>query len=127
MQAAPGQAAQDLMDRLGRFVAFDRTDEPLEHASVKGESEARNAEHGDPGGRLPSKAVAGDLRVERALERVEAEDDQGRHDDPGRFGAGRVPGHPGQLERVEPVPSAHFRAAASGTACLVRRRGSVAH
>ena len=102
-QPPPRQRPQHLQDGLGRFVALHRADQALEHAGVEGQPQGRRSEQDRPDDGPDAQVVDGDLGVEGALNGVESEDDEARHNHPGRFQPGGAPGHRHELQRVEAV------------------------
>ena len=98
-----GQGPQDFADWLWALVALDGADQALEHAAVEGQAQGRRAEDERDGDRLETEVVDGELGEERPLERVEAEDDEGRDHDASRLRAQRAPRHRQELERMQLV------------------------
>ena len=125
-QATPGQGPQHLEDGLGRLVALDRADQALEHAGIEGQPEGGGGEEDRPDDRPDPEVVDGDLGVEGALNRIEAEDDESGDDDPGGLHPGGPPGHPDEVQRVELVRGALSAAASAARAPPLpcRRRSS---
>ena len=101
-QADIRQSAQDLADRRSLVPPFDRAHQPLQETAVEGQAERRDQE--DEGGaqRLAPQVVHRDLGEQGAVGRIEAEDEEGRYEDPAGLGSGRAERHAPDVAGPDP-------------------------